>query len=423
MTFENPWFTFLLISITGLFLLEMLSAVLTLRRLSPTLPSEFEGTWDAAAYAKSQAYTREGERFGMISATWQITVALAFWLGGGYRWLDALTCSWFAGEIPRGLAGLSLLMVGSALLNLPFELWDTFHIEARYGFNRTTPRTFVADKLKVLLLMALVGLPVCALLIWIFEKVDHAWVWAWLSVAGIKLILQFVGPTWLMPLFNKFTPLPEGSLKESIKQLAVTCDFPVKEVFVMDGSKRSSKANASFAGFGKNKRIALYDTLVEKHTEPELIAVLAHEIGHFKCRHILQRLAADFIQLAVFFLLMGWLLKHPQIFLAFGVHRPSVWLSLVFFMQISGPVTTLTGVLYQYWSRRHEFEADRYAARATGSPQPLISALKRLSVDSLSNLTPHPLTVWLSYSHPPLPERLAALRATAEEQALPQPGG
>ncbi len=410
MDFSNPYFICVLVSLVGLHVLELVSSTLTLRRLTPELPAEFADVWDTEAYAKSQAYTREGERFGMISGTWSLLVFVVFWLGGGFAWVDGLVRGWSGDFLMQGLLGVVVLSLGSSLVSLPFELWDTFRIEAKYGFNRTTPGTFFVDKLKGVMLTAVIGLPVVALLLWLFERVPHAWVWAWASVTVLLLVLQYVAPRWLMPLFNKFTPLPDGELKAGIQRLAEHCAFPVKELFVIDGSKRSSKANAFFAGFGKHKRIALYDTLVEKHPEPELLAVLAHEIGHFKCNHIVQRMVAGVAQMAVFFLLMGLLLKNEGLFQAFGVKQTSVWLSLVFFVQLFGPVQTLTGVMMSAWSRRHEFEADAYAARACGSPQPLISALKRLSRDSLSNLTPHPLTVWLSYSHPPMMERLAALR-------------
>lgn len=411
MTFDNPWFVVLLVSAAGLFLVEAVSVLLNLSRLKPELPAEFQDVFDAEAYAKSQAYTRESERFSLLSSAVKLLVFLTFWLCGGFGWLDSFVRSVTPSPVLGGLLGISLLFLGSTILGWPFAWWDTFRIEARYGFNKTTPAVFWSDQAKGLILGAAIGLPVLALLIWFFDSFPNAWIWAWISVTVILLALQFLAPRYLMPLFNKFTPLPDGPLKTAIQSLSARCDFPVKELFVIDGSKRSSKGNAFFAGFGKNKRIALYDTLIEKHTEPELLAVLAHEIGHFKRGHIVQRLAVAVGQLAIIFLLMGLLLKNPGLFAAFGVATPSVWLSLVLFMILFEPMQFVLGILSGLWSRKHEYEADAYAANAMLGPEELIAGLKRLARDTLSNLTPHPFHVFLHYSHPPMLQRLAALRA------------
>lgn len=411
MSFDNPWFVLLLLSAAGLFLLEAVSVVLNLSRLKPELPVEFQDVFDPEAYAKSQAYTRESEKFSLFSSAVKLVIFMIFWLCGGFGWLDIFVRSVTPSPVLGGLLGISLLFLGSTVLGWPFDWWDTFRIEARYGFNKTTAGVFWSDQLKSMMLGAVIGLPVLALLIWLFDSFPNAWIWAWVSVTVILLALQFLAPRYLMPIFNKFTPLPDSPLKTAIQELASRCAFPVKELFVIDGSKRSSKGNAFFAGFGKNKRIALYDTLIEKHTEPELLAVLAHEIGHFKRGHIIQRLAVAVGQLAIIFLLMGLLMKNPGLFAAFGVTAPSVWLSFVFFMILFEPVQFLLGILSSLWSRKHEYEADTYAADAMRGPDPLIAGLKRLTRDTLSNLTPHPFHVFLHYSHPPMLQRLAALRA------------
>jgi STE24 endopeptidase len=273
----------------------------------------------------------------------------------------------------------------------------------------------VLDLSKTLVLSAVIGLPLIALLVWIFDTYASAWLWAWLSVTVVILALQYIAPNWLMPLFNKFTPMPDGELKSAIFALSQKCAFPLTGLFVIDGSRRSTKANAFFAGFGKNKRIALYDTLIEKHPQPELLAVLAHEIGHYKCRHIVQRMVVAIVQMAFLFLLMGLFMKNAPLASAFGVSQPGVWLSLVFFTFLFEPVQFVLGIAGNLWSRKHEYEADAFAARVTGAPGDMISGLKRLARDTLSNLTPHPLHVFLHDSHPPMRERIAAL----EKQRTP----
>ena len=413
MTPENPWFLFLLCSVIGLQLLETLSVLLNLKHLSQPLPEEFQEVFSREDFAKSQAYSRESARHDLIASGVRLAVFLTFWLAGGFAWMQIFVSGLTASPIGQGLIGISLLHLAGTLLSLPFSWYDTFHIEAKYGFNKTTPAVFIADQVKGLFLGALIGLPVLALLLWLFGTFPGAWLWAWLAVTVLVLALQYIAPRYLMPLFNKFTPLEDGPLKTAIQTLSEKCTFPVKELFVIDGSRRSTKGNAFFAGFGKNKRIALYDTLIEKHPQPELLAVLAHEIGHFKRGHIVQRLIVAVVQLAVIFLLMGTVLGNAGLHAAFGLSNPVLWLGLVFFMILFEPVQTLLGILSGLWSRKHEYEADAYAAQATGGPDNMAAALKRLARDTLSNLTPHPLTVFLHYSHPPMIQRLAALRKLA----------
>lgn len=413
MSADNPWFIFLLASVILLYALETLSVLLNLKHLSQPLPTEFADVFDAEAFAKSQAYSRESARHDLIASGVRLAAFLTFWLAGGFPWVQSLVSSLTENPILQGLAGISLLHLAGSLLSLPFEWHDTFKIEAKYGFNKTTPAVFIADHIKGLLLGALIGLPVLALLLWLFGAFPNAWLWAWLAVTVLVLALQYIAPRYLMPLFNKFTPLEDGALKTAIHTLSEKCAFPVKELFVIDGSRRSTKGNAFFAGYGKNKRIALYDTLIEKHPQPELLAVLAHEIGHFKRGHIVQRLIVAVVQLAVIFLLMGTVLTNNGLHAAFGLTTPVLWLGFVFFMILFEPVQTVLGILSGLWSRKHEYEADAYAAQATGGPDDMIAALKRLARDTLSNLTPHPLTVFLHYSHPPMIQRLAALRKLA----------
>ncbi len=405
----NIYFWIILIAQVGFYKLDLLSTLLNLKALSPNPPQELTDQVDADEYQRSQDYTRERSSFGIILDSFSLAILIAFWWFGGFYWLGGLISGLGHGPVVSGLIGISVLIVANHLLSLPFDIYSTFVIEERFGFNRTTVSTFITDQVKGLVLGALIGLPLLALLLYLFENLDHAWLWGWLSVTAFSLLLTYIAPTWLMPLFNKFTPLEDGDLKQAIHAMAENCDFPLQEVFVIDGSKRSSKSNAFFTGFGKNKRIALFDTLIENQTTDELVAVLAHEIGHFKKKHIVQRLLVSIVTTGVLFFFIGLFMKNVQLFAAFGVTETSTWLSLIFFSMLYQPVSRLLDIAGSMWSRRHEFEADAFAANVTQQPSALISALKKLSRDNLSNLTPHPFHVFLNYSHPPVVERIRAL--------------
>lgn len=408
--------TAILIALFLLWKLDFIATLLNLKALSPELPSEFQGTYDPDRYARSQAYTRESSRFEIIHSVWSLALLLGFWTLGGFGWLDGVARNLVSGEIPAGLVFLALLFLGHTLLHLPFSIYDTFVIEERYGFNKTTPKTFVLDQLKGLLLGGALGLPLAAGILWIFGNVPWAWLWAWLFFTAFQLALTWLAPSVILPLFNRFTPMEDGPLRRAIEAMAERCGFPLGEISVMDGSKRSTKANAFFTGFGKNKKIALYDTLIEEQSQDEVVAVLAHEIGHFKLRHIVQRLAVSIIQSGVLFFLLGQTIDRDGrfarlLFDAFGVEAISPHVGLVLFGLLSAPASRILGIAANAWSRKHEFEADAYAAKVTDDGESLVSALKKLSARNLSNLTPHPLRVVLDHSHPPALVRIKALRS------------
>jgi STE24 endopeptidase len=406
----------ILVGIFVLWKLELAATLLNLKAFPDQVPVALHGLMDGAKLDQARAYLRAHARFGIVQSTVSLAVLLVFWSLGGFAWLDGVARSVSPSQVVVGLIFLSLLMLGQSLISLPFAVYDTFVIEQKFGFNRATAATFIMDRLKGLLLGAVIGLPLGAAVLWIFGNVSHAWLWAWLVVTAFQLILTYLAPSWIMPLFNKFTPMPEGELKQEIEALGVKCRFPLTGVFVMDGSKRSTKANAFFTGLGKQKKIALFDTLVEKSSQPELLGVLAHEIGHFRCGHIKQRLAVGILQTAVIFFLLG-LATDPEgkfarlLFDAFGVKQISPHVGLVLFSILLEPVSKGLGVLANAWSRRHEFEADAYAAKVTGDGAALGEALKKMTADHLSHPSPAPLRVWLDYSHPPLLQRLEALRA------------
>jgi len=408
----------IVVSLFALWKLEFAATLLNLRAFPSQVPDELSDVMDAEKLDRARDYLRVNARFDVVRSAVSLTVLLVFWFAGGFGWLDGLARSLTPNPVAAGLVFLSALFLGQALVSLPFSIHDTFVIEKNFGFNRSTPATFVMDRIKGLLLAALIGLPLAAAVLWIFGNVSHAWLWAWLVVTTLQLLLAWLAPSLIMPLFNKFTPMPEGELKREIEALGTRCGFPLDGVFVMDGSKRSTKANAFFTGLGRRKKIALFDTLIEKSGTAELLGVLAHEIGHFRRGHIKQRLAAGILQTAVIFFLLG-LATDPHgdfsrlLFDAFGVREISPHVGLVLFSILLEPVSKLLGVAMNAWSRRHEFEADAYAAEVTGDGAPLAGALKKMTAEHLSHPSPAKLRVWLDYSHPPLLERLRALRKTA----------
>ena len=413
----SDWNFMTAIILAGLFVLwklEFAATLLDLKAFPAAVPKALDGLMDAAKLDRARDYLRVNARFGILRSTTSLALLLVFWSLGGFGWLDDLARSFSPSPVVTGLIFLALLFLGQSLVSLPFSIYDTFVIEQKFGFNRSTPATFILDRLKGLVLAAVIGLPLGAAVLWIFGNVQNAWLWAWAVVTAFQLILTYLAPSLVMPLFNKFTPMPDGELKREIEALGVKCGFPLTGVFVMDGSKRSTKANAFFTGLGNRKKIALFDTLVEKSTRPELLGVLAHEIGHFRCGHIKQRLAVGILQTAVIFFLLG-LATDPGgrfarlLFDAFGVKEISPHVGLVLFSILLEPVSKLLGIAANAWSRRHEFEADAYAAKVTGDGAALGEALKKMTADHLSHPSPSALRVCLDYSHPPLLRRLEAL--------------
>lgn len=401
----------LILALVLLQLLDLLADFLTLRRLNPKLPREFVDIYDADEYARMQQYEAAHARLDAFKSSVGLAALIAFWLLGGFEWLDQLVRGLGEGTISRGLLYLGGLYLGSTLLSLPFAIYSTYVIEQRFGFNRTSPLTFLIDRLKGLLLAAVLGSGLIALLIFILENNGPgAWFQAWVILCAVLGFFMYVAPAVILPIFNKFTPLEEGELRTALLDYARQEKFPVKGLFVMDGSRRSTRANAFFTGFGRLRKIVLFDTLIEQQTTPELRAVLAHEIGHFKLRHIQLHMVSAALNLGLFLFLASRVIYSPAIFAAFGVSTGSVYVGLAIFSILFSPLSQVISVALGYLSRRHEFQADAFAARTTGQPEALASALKKLSRSNLTNLSPHPLQVILHHCHPPVLERLAALR-------------
>lgn len=405
-----------LILILGIILfkyaLNLIVDNLNLKSADPALPSEFEDYYDKEKYKKSQYYLRDKTRFGQIEDTIGNILVIAFILLGGFNIIDNFARSFNHGPILSGLIFAGVLMGISQIINIPFSAFNTFVIEEKYGFNKTTVKTFIQDLVKGLILGAIIGGAAYSAIVWFFIKAGNmAWIYCWGAITLFELFLMFIAPVVIMPLFNKFIPLDEGELKTTLEDYARAQNFPMLGVFKMDGSRRSTKSNAFFTGFGKFRRIALFDTLIEKHTTDELVSVLAHEIGHYKKKHIIKTMLISIGTTGLMFYILSNFINNPALFTAFKMSNVSVYASLVFFGFLYTPINMIFSVIGSIISRKHEYEADKFAVDTYKKPKAFIDALKKLSVDNLSNLTPHPLKVFLDYSHPPVLERIKAIRS------------
>lgn len=384
--------------------------MLNLRRVDTRLPDTFKGWYPADQYEKSQNYLRVNTRFGWIVTSFDFVVLLIFWFGGGFAWLDRWVRGMGLSDLINGLIYIGVLLAIKSLLGAPFGIYATFVIEERFGFNKTTWKTYLKDRIKGLILALLLGVPLLAAILAFFQYAgSNAWWYCWLATVGFMLVVQFIAPTWIMPLFNRFDPLPEGELRQAILDYAKSIHFKLDNIFVMDGSKRSSKSNAFFTGFGKNRRIVLFDTLIENQSVDQLVAVLAHEMGHYKEKHILKNLGIGIMQSGVMFYVLSLFISYPGLFKAFYVQDISVYAGLIFFGMMYAPLDGLMGIALGALSRRHEYAADRFAVQTSGKGNAMIEALKQLSVHNLSNLQPHPFYVFLNYSHPPVLKRIEAI--------------
>jgi len=393
------------------YLLSFVVKILNIKALDPKLPKEFEDTFDQEKYKKSQEYTKTNTRFSFITSTFSIITSLIFIFAGIYNLIDQYVKGFgYSSEI-TGLCFFGLLFIITDLLNTPFSIYKTFAIEEKYGFNKTTINTFIMDKIKGYFLIVLIGVPVLYLILYFFGNFNNnAWLYVWGFLIFFSVIIQPIFNTFIAPMFNKFTPLEEGELLDKIKAYLKKVNFPIKKLEVVDGSKRSSHSNAYFSGIGKNKRIALFDTLVEQMDDNEIVSVIAHEVGHYKLKHIYSGIFLNAIQSGVMLYVMSLFLEKKELFYVFQIQEPSIYAGLVFFSMLYAPISLILGIFFTYISRRNEFSADQYSVKTAEMPDSMISSLKKLSKENLSNLTPHWLNVFLNYTHPPVLERIKALK-------------
>ena len=393
------------------YLVHQLLEHLNAQRFKSTLPPELSDVFDEKEYQKSQEYKQANYRFGLLSDGFSLLLTLCFLWFGGFEWIDQLTRSISMKTIPMALVFFGLITFGSAVLGLPFSYYRTFVIEEKYGFNKTTKKLFFLDKIKGGILTAILGGGILSLFIWFYQWTGPKfWIYTWIMVGVVILFINLFYSRLIVPMFNKQTPLKDGTLKNAIEGYAQKVGFELKNIFVIDGSKRSTKANAYFSGFGKEKRITLFDTLIHDLEEEEIVAVLAHEVGHYKRNHIIFNLVLSLAVTGFTLYILSLFINHPGISLAIGVSTPSFHAALVGFALLYSPISEITGLAMNYLSRKFEFQADDYA-KNTSSAAPLVTSLKKLSKNSLSNLTPHPADVFVHYSHPPLVERIRNLKA------------
>ncbi|MHC1707517.1 MAG: M48 family metallopeptidase [Bacteroidales bacterium] len=407
----------LILLIIGQYLTERWLSYLNSKCWSEELPDELKNFYNADKYRLSQRYNKENEKFSMITSSLSTILLLVVlslgWLG---RLSDAISVI-IPGPYWTALIFFAILGLASDLLGTPFQWYETFVIEEKYGFNKTSLKTFILDKLKAWLLGLVLGGGILSLIIWIYTwSGQWFFLMTWFFLAFISLIMNMFYSTLIVPLFNRQSPLEDGSLRDKITAYADQADFKINKIFVLDGSKRSSKANAYFSGLGPKKRIVLFDTLMKEHTEEEIVAVIAHEVGHYKKKHTIRNLLISLAESAVFLFLLSLLLNNPSLARALGSGLPSFHLNLLGFALLYSPISFITGLLNHYLSRKYEFEADRFA-RDTYTGNYLSDALIKLSVNHLSNLKPHPFYVFCYYSHPPLLSRLKAIKHDGQAPA------
>jgi len=410
---EQTYYYIIIGALLGEYLLSTISSILNMGSISPEIPNEFQDVYDGEKYASSQDYLKAQTRFGLFSGTFSLVLILVVIHSGLFGLLDEFVRYQTEHFILRGLFFFGIIFIVQDIINLPFSIYSTFVIEERFGFNRTTPRTFIIDKLKAYALVAVLGSMITVPILYFFETFgSNGWWIAWSALTIFMIAIQPIFVHVIAPMFNKFTPLEEGELRKAIETYAKKVRFPIGRIDVMDGSKRSAHSNAYFSGLGKSRRIALFDTLLEKHTTKEIVSVVAHEVGHYKLKHIILGTILGIVETGIMLYVFNLIMSDKALFAIFGVGDVSVHAGLVFFAMLYAPVSMVTSILTTALSRKNEFDADAYSLKTTDDPEALISMLKGLSASNLSHLTPHPLKVFLAYSHPPVSQRIAAIRSS-----------
>ncbi|TYA92200.1 M48 family metallopeptidase [Seonamhaeicola marinus] len=392
------------------FIKDKVIDALNAKHFNDALPKALQDVYDETEYKKSQNYKATKYKFGILTSSFSIILTLAFLLLDGFEFVDNIARNYSTNPILIALIFFGIIMIVSDILTTPFSYYSTFVIEEKFGFNKTTKKTFVLDKIKGWLMSAILGGGILALIIWFYNVTGpYFWLYAWGLVTVFTVFMNMFYSKLIVPLFNKQSPLEEGELRNKISAYAKTVGFKLDKIFVIDGSKRSTKANAYFSGFGSEKRVTLYDTLINDLDDEEIVAVLAHEVGHYKKKHIIFNLVASILLTGVTLFILSLFISNPLLSQALGVETASFHVGLIAFMLLYSPISEVTGLVMNIFSRKFEYQADDYA-KITYKGEPLITSLKKLSKNSLSNLTPHPAYVFMHYSHPTLLQRIKNLR-------------
>ncbi|WP_425392265.1 M48 family metallopeptidase [Ekhidna sp.] len=408
---EQTIFTILLVIITFDFTLERILSYLNRQSAKKPIPKELEGIYDKEKYTKSQAYNREVSQFSNFSATFSFVLLVLAIYNGWFGMLDEWIRTFSPLSLLSPLIFFGILFIISDIISMPFSIYRNFVIEEKYGFNKMTAKTFILDKIKGYILTIIIGGLLLAVLIYFVNAIgSDFWYYFWAVMTAFVLFANLFYTSLILPLFNKLTPMAEGELKSSIETYCEKVNFPLKNIFIMDGSKRSSKGNAFFSGLGKKKKVVLFDTLVEKHSTQELTAVFAHEVGHYKKKHILFSTIFSIAMMGIMLYLFSRMAYSGEVSWAMGGQTSALHLNLLAFFILYSPISTILGIIGNIISRKNEYQADAYA-KETYAATPLITGLKKMSADHLSNLTPHPAYVFVHYSHPPLKERVKALES------------
>lgn len=392
------------------FIIDKILDALNAKHFNDALPEQLQDVYDAEDYKKSQHYKATNYKFGVITSTFSIVLTLAFFWLDGFAYVDELARQLSDNSILVTLIFFGIIMLGSDILTTPFSYYKTFVIEEKFGFNKTTKQLFIIDKIKGWFMTIIVGGAILGALTWFYQTTgSQFWLYAWVLITVFTVFVNLFYSRLIVPIFNKQSPLEEGSLRTAIANYAKTVGFNLDKIFVIDGSKRSTKANAYFSGFGSEKRVTLYDTLINDLDEDEIVAVLAHEVGHYKKKHIVFNLITSVVLTGLTLYILSILIGNPLLSEALGVSTPSFHIGLIAFGILYSPLSEITGLLMNWFSHKFEYQADDYA-KTTYKATPLITSLKKLSKNSLSNLTPHPAYVFMHYSHPTLLDRIHNLK-------------
>ena len=392
------------------YVISSVSSFLDLGNINPDIPDHFKKAYDKKKYAKSQEYLKTKTKFSLVSSTFSIVLIFLVIHLGIFGVLNEFVNLQTNHFILQGLLFISIIYIFQDIISLPFSLYSTFVIEEKFGFNKTTIGLFISDKIKGYVIFIVMGSIIITPILYLFHEYENfGWLIAWSLLALFMIAVQPLFVHVISPMFNKFTPLEDGELRTAIEKYTTQVDFPIARIDIMDGSKRSAHSNAYFSGFGKSRRIAIFDTLVENHTNDEIVSVVAHEVGHYKLKHIIHGTIIGIIETGIMLFVFNFIMNDYALFRVFGVNDLSVHAGLIFFSMLYAPVTMITSVISNAISRKNEFEADNYSLQTTKNKEALISMLVGLAANNLSHLTPHPFKVFLSYSHPPTIDRIKAL--------------